>query len=177
MSLTTGGRASGATSTRSSPRSSARSRASSIETIPTCPPSSSIRRTGLIRICSFMRVLSWLIFLSSHESPQLLPPDFWHLPIKKPGSLRVTRSRKPQAILQVFRVLDPAVSNIGCGTERWSRVCVGSLPSCLEPRTPGSRKIGGMGASVKTRKAVREELPWHTGRRGPTVRPQSILPG
>ena len=84
MSLTTGGRASGATSTRSSPRSKARSRASSIETMPTCPPSSSIRRTGLIRICSFIRIFSWLISLSFYESNPALPSDLWHLSIKNP---------------------------------------------------------------------------------------------
>jgi hypothetical protein len=39
------------------PRSTALSRASSIETMPICSPSSAIRRTGLIRICSLTRTL------------------------------------------------------------------------------------------------------------------------
>ena len=97
---------------------------------------------------------------------------------KNPDLFRVTRSRKPQAILQAFHVQDPAVSNIGCGTERWSRLCVGPLPSCLGPRTPGSRRIGGISASVKARNAVGavgEEPRWHTGGRGRTVRSQSTL--
>jgi len=44
-----------------------------------------------------------------------------------------------------FHVQDPAVSDVYCGTERWSRVCVGSLPSCLGPLTGGLRKSGGGG--------------------------------
>lgn len=121
MSLTTGGRASGATSTRSSPRSSARSRASSIETIPTCPPSSSIRRTGLIRICSFIRVPSWLIFLPSYASNQALPPMFDMFSTKKPGAFRVTRSRSLRPSCRLPRP-GPGGFRLLCGTERWSRV-------------------------------------------------------
>ena len=47
------------------------------------PTLASIRRTGLIRICSFIRILSWLIFLSSYESNPVLPSDLWHLIHKK----------------------------------------------------------------------------------------------
>ena len=61
INLTTGGRASGATSTRSNPVSSALSRASSMLTIPTCSPSSAMRRMGLIRIWSLTRTFCSLM--------------------------------------------------------------------------------------------------------------------
>src|SRR6266545_878857 len=55
MILTTGGRAIGATSTRSSPRSSAAASASSTAITPNCSPPGPITRTGLMRICRLTR--------------------------------------------------------------------------------------------------------------------------
>lgn len=55
MILQTGGRASGEISTRSRPSSLARRRASSVSTIPTISPASSISRTGVMRMRSFSR--------------------------------------------------------------------------------------------------------------------------
>ncbi len=55
MSLHTGGRASGATSTRSRSASSARRRASSTRTTPTCSPLGPTRRTSGTRIRSLIR--------------------------------------------------------------------------------------------------------------------------
>src|ERR671920_1466373 len=55
MSLTTGGRAMGATSTRSSSESWARRSASPIGTMPTCSPSGPTRRTSGTRIRSLIR--------------------------------------------------------------------------------------------------------------------------
>ena len=55
MSLTTGGRACGATSTRSSPCSRANCMACSTRTIPTCSPFGPTRRTSGTRIRSLMR--------------------------------------------------------------------------------------------------------------------------
>ena len=57
MILTTGGRAVGATSTRSCPRSSANANASSMASTPNCSPSLPITRTGLIRIWRFTLTL------------------------------------------------------------------------------------------------------------------------
>src|SRR2546427_111811 len=65
MILTTGGRARGATSTRSRPRSCAAARASSIVKTPSWSPLSAITRTGLMRICRFTRVRGALLLLSS----------------------------------------------------------------------------------------------------------------
>src|SRR5439155_23894196 len=65
MILTTGGRASGATSTRSSPRSCAAARASSIVRTPNWSPLSAITRTGLMRICRLTRVRGALLLLSN----------------------------------------------------------------------------------------------------------------
>src|SRR6267143_2257384 len=64
MILTTGGRASGATSTRSRPRSFAAAIASSIVSTPSWSPLSAITRTGLIRICRLTRVRGALLLLS-----------------------------------------------------------------------------------------------------------------
>src|SRR6266540_2879827 len=64
MILTTGGRASGATSTRSRPRSFAAAIASSIVNTPSWSPLSAITRTGLIRICRLTRVRGALLLLS-----------------------------------------------------------------------------------------------------------------
>jgi len=50
MILTTGGRAVGATSTRSSPRSCAAASASSMGRTPSCSPVAVMTRTGLMRI-------------------------------------------------------------------------------------------------------------------------------
>src|SRR6266550_302021 len=61
MILTTGGRASGATSTRSRPRSFAAAIASSIVNTPSWSPLSAITRTGLIRICRLTRVRGALL--------------------------------------------------------------------------------------------------------------------
>jgi hypothetical protein len=57
MILQTGGRALGATSTRSSPSSRARRRASAVEVEPILLSSWSIRKTGEILICSLWRKL------------------------------------------------------------------------------------------------------------------------
>src|SRR5205814_6367684 len=62
--LTTGGRASGATSTRSSPRCCAAANASSTVITPSCSPSGAITRRGLMRICRFTRVRGALFVLS-----------------------------------------------------------------------------------------------------------------
>src|SRR2546422_257211 len=64
MILTTGGRASGATSTRSRPRSFAAAIASSIVNTPSWSPLSAITRTGLMRICRLTRVRGALLLLS-----------------------------------------------------------------------------------------------------------------
>src|SRR6266567_5469735 len=64
MILTTGGRASGATSTRSRPRCCAAASASSTVITPSCSPSGAITRSGLIRICRFTRVRGALFVLS-----------------------------------------------------------------------------------------------------------------
>src|SRR5262245_24206322 len=55
MILTTGGRAIGATSTRSNPRSCAAASASSTGITPSCSPPGPITRTGLMRICRLTR--------------------------------------------------------------------------------------------------------------------------
>lgn len=55
MSLTTGGRAIGATSTRSSSASAASRKASSMRTIPTCSPAGPTSRTSGTRIRSLIR--------------------------------------------------------------------------------------------------------------------------
>jgi len=55
MSLHTGGRAIGATSTRSRSTSAASWRARSRGTMPTCSPSGPTSRTSRARICSFTR--------------------------------------------------------------------------------------------------------------------------
>src|SRR6266516_2428774 len=65
MIFTTGGRASGATSTRSRPRSCAAARASSTVITPSCAPSGAITRRGLIRICLFTRMRGALLFVLS----------------------------------------------------------------------------------------------------------------
>ena len=65
------------------------------------------------------------------------------LSVKKPD-LSGYRGRESRTQCLGFHFQDPAVSNVSCGTERWSRVCIGSLPSCLSPRTQGSKKISGM---------------------------------
>src|SRR5437016_4277456 len=62
MIFATGGRASGATSTRSRPRSCAAASASSTVSTPSCAPSGAITRIGLIRICRFTRTRGALLF-------------------------------------------------------------------------------------------------------------------
>src|SRR5207244_1489739 len=62
MIFTTGGRASGATSTKSRPRSWAAASASSTVNTPSCAPSGAITRRGLIRICRFTRIRGALLF-------------------------------------------------------------------------------------------------------------------
>src|SRR5437867_8826336 len=69
MILTTGGRAIGATSTRSSPRASAAARASSIDKTPSCSPESEMTRTGLIRIIRLTRVRRSRSFVLSGRPP------------------------------------------------------------------------------------------------------------
>src|SRR6476620_2067302 len=65
MILTTGGRAVGATSTRSSPRSIAAANASSIGSTPSCSPAAVITRTGLIRIIRLTRIRFSRSFVAS----------------------------------------------------------------------------------------------------------------
>src|SRR5438105_2718551 len=62
MIFATGGRASGATSTRSRPRSWAAANASSTVSTPSCAPSGAITRIGLMRICRFTRTRGALLF-------------------------------------------------------------------------------------------------------------------
>src|SRR5437867_158615 len=62
MIFATGGRASGATSTRSRPRSCAAANASSTVSTPSCAPSGAITRIGLIRICRLTRMRGVLLF-------------------------------------------------------------------------------------------------------------------
>src|SRR5258705_6947680 len=73
MILTTGGRASGATSTRSRPRSFAAAIASSIVSTPSWSPLSAITRTGLIRICRLTRVRGALLLLLGGGGSWLAP--------------------------------------------------------------------------------------------------------
>src|SRR6266849_8736676 len=83
MIFTTGGRASGATSTRSRPRSTAAARASSTGITPNCSPSFEITRTGLMRICRFTRVRGCLLLPVSiarngsppHEGSEKADPE------------------------------------------------------------------------------------------------------
>ena len=65
MILTTGGRAVGATSTRSSPRSSAAASASSIGSTPSCSPVLVMTRTGLMRIIRLTRTRRSRSFVDS----------------------------------------------------------------------------------------------------------------
>src|SRR5215208_1709751 len=65
MILTTGGRAVGATSTRSNPRSIAAAKASSIGSTPSCSPAAVITRTGLIRIIRLTRIRFSRSFVAS----------------------------------------------------------------------------------------------------------------
>src|SRR5881392_385209 len=72
MIFATGGRASGATSTRSRPRSWAAANASSTVSTPSCAPSGAITRIGLMRICRFPRTRGALLF--AIESPNNTAP-------------------------------------------------------------------------------------------------------
>src|SRR5439155_1271951 len=74
MILTTGGRASGATSTRSSPRACAAAMASSIGSTPSCSPSFAITRTGLMRICLLTRI-RWVLLFSITRAGLLLTSE------------------------------------------------------------------------------------------------------
>src|SRR6266571_3270594 len=74
MILTTGGRASGATSTRSSPRACAAAMASSIGSTPSCSPSFAITRTVLMRICRFSRI-RWVLLFSITRAGLLLTSE------------------------------------------------------------------------------------------------------
>src|SRR2546425_2666975 len=65
MILATGGRASGATSTRSRPRSTAAASASSTVITPSCSPSGAMTRMGLVRICRFTRMRGALLLVLS----------------------------------------------------------------------------------------------------------------
>ena len=85
MSLQTGGRAMGATSTRSSSESWASRNASPIDTTPTCSPSGPTRRTSGTRIRSLMRG-------SVMASPLLLPVRSR----ARPGRRRERRPREHQ---------------------------------------------------------------------------------
>jgi len=73
----TGGRAVGATSTRSSPASRAWRRASAVETTPTCSSFSLIRRTGEMRICSL-----WRKFVEIRGSP-IKPGPRWKRQLRR----------------------------------------------------------------------------------------------
>jgi hypothetical protein len=122
MSLTTGGRASGATSTRSNPASSAFALASSIETIPNCSPSPLIRRTGLIRIWSLSRTFCSLMARTSALRSLGHPPG-----IQPPGA-----STKKK---------DPVEPGLNAMTERLSPPSVIQTRRSL--RVGGDRKVGG----------------------------------
>src|SRR6266542_3021985 len=65
MIFATGGRASGATSTRSRPLTCAAASASSTVITPSCAPSGPITRMGLIRICRFTRTRGALLLVLS----------------------------------------------------------------------------------------------------------------
>src|SRR3954463_13158280 len=89
MILTTGGRAVGATSTRSSPRSTAAASASSIGSTPNCSPAAVITRTGLIRIIRLTRVLFSRSFVDSeclHHQKEKRAPGNDRVPTPKHGS-------------------------------------------------------------------------------------------
>src|SRR5579871_2684180 len=64
----TGGRAVGATSTRSSPASRAIRKASAVETMPTCSSLSFIKRIGEILICSLWRKFVEIAWFSYVET-------------------------------------------------------------------------------------------------------------
>src|SRR5207245_1193659 len=102
MIFTTGGRASGATSTKSRPRSWAAASASSTVNTPSCAPSGAITRRGLIRICRFTRIRGALLFGLSIA--RCGPPQQKKKRIPGPG-IRVTppvidgrRSQNPRAL-------------------------------------------------------------------------------
>lgn len=70
MILTTGGRAVGATSTRSSPRSVAAARASSMGSTPSCSPLAVMTRTGLMRIWRLTRIRFSRSLVDSEPPPR-----------------------------------------------------------------------------------------------------------
>src|SRR6266496_6790160 len=100
MIFTTGGRASGATSTRSRPRSTAAASASSTVITPSCAPSGAITRSGLIRICRFTRMRGALLFVLSiarcRSPPQRRKKK--RIPVAMESALRQPSSaiRRPQ---------------------------------------------------------------------------------
>src|SRR5437016_13993657 len=76
MILQTGGRALGATSTRSIPASRALRSASEVEVGPTCVPFSSIRKMGEILICSLWRKFVEMAEISNkHPAARRLASD------------------------------------------------------------------------------------------------------
>src|SRR5439155_9281603 len=127
MILTTGGRAMGATSTRSSPFPSATASASSIGSTPNCSPVSEITRTGLMRIMRLTRTRRSRSFVLSGTPPgsrfsrcrvqgarcgpwrgqsdHLAPGTLYRAPTKQNtpamrGVLSTTRGRTTQAFRQ-----------------------------------------------------------------------------
>src|SRR6266487_2456440 len=89
MILTTGGRASGATSTRSSPRACAAAMASSIGSTPSCSPSFAITRTGLMRICLLTRIRWVLLFSITRAGLLLTSENETADPVSNSGSAKV----------------------------------------------------------------------------------------
>src|SRR3954469_2536790 len=111
----TGGRASGATSTRSRPCSSAISIARSIGMIPTCSPSGLITRTGLMRIWRLTRSFSLMARLRWGRGNKNGPEG------SGPFHRKRTHVSLPWASKRArFRSADPAASRprVG-GTDRW----------------------------------------------------------
>ena len=53
-------------------------------TMPTCPPSSSIKRTGLVFICSLTRAFCWLILISFFMNLFCRLPSQYLYPYKRP---------------------------------------------------------------------------------------------
>src|SRR6266700_3576289 len=110
MIFATGGRASGATSTRSRPRSCAAANASSTVSTPSCAPSGAITRIGLIRICRLTRMRGALLFglsMARCRSP----------PQERKSGLRLPRNplrvvRRPLSVVTEdgWRITDHVVS-------------------------------------------------------------------
>src|SRR5690606_2109652 len=108
MIRTTGGRAFGATSTRSRPWLSAAASASSTGMMPSCAPSALMTRTGLIRICRFTRTLF---------SIAIVPPPEWRIKkTRADGSAPATSAPASQCGRR-RSLLNPAVPR--ARTEGW----------------------------------------------------------